>query len=299
VSSNRTGKLGVEEVAVNSTSEDAVAIDTAIAGLYQGPLQTFVARRDSLAKDLRGSGDREAASAVKALRKPSLAAWALNLAVVEKPDAMGTLIASIRETVAAQSSGAGAGGAISDMRAAVRRFADEAARAAADAGHDLDGAALAAALFAVLGNTESFDALRRGRLADVPEAGGLDLLALVPTLTTGDSVAPPPRKSRTERPAAAGSPVHDAEQEVARSRVQEAAAALASAKARNSHALEALRDAEAAVVAAEARVRAAEDEAREANSHRDRAQRQAAAAAAGLERAEATAAEAERQLRRP
>ena len=48
--------------------------------LYGLPLDEFVKERDALAKRLRGE-DREAAAAVKALRKPTVGAWALNQAI--------------------------------------------------------------------------------------------------------------------------------------------------------------------------------------------------------------------------
>jgi hypothetical protein len=46
--------------------------------LYAAPLDEFVAERDAIAKQLRATGDREAADRVKALRKPSAAVWAVN-----------------------------------------------------------------------------------------------------------------------------------------------------------------------------------------------------------------------------
>lgn len=46
--------------------------------LFAAPLDEFIAERDALAKQLRADGDREAAEQVKALRKPSVAVWAVN-----------------------------------------------------------------------------------------------------------------------------------------------------------------------------------------------------------------------------
>jgi hypothetical protein len=46
--------------------------------LYGLPLERFVSERNALAKTLRKEGDREGAQEVAALRKPSLAAWAVN-----------------------------------------------------------------------------------------------------------------------------------------------------------------------------------------------------------------------------
>ncbi|MDQ3932962.1 MAG: hypothetical protein M3252_09025 [Actinomycetota bacterium] len=49
-----------------------------VKDLYAGPLEEFVERRNALSRALRAAGEREAADEVRALRKPSVAAWALN-----------------------------------------------------------------------------------------------------------------------------------------------------------------------------------------------------------------------------
>jgi hypothetical protein len=49
--------------------------------LYGLALDAFVPERDALAKRLRADGRRDEANEVKALRKPSVAAWAVNQAV--------------------------------------------------------------------------------------------------------------------------------------------------------------------------------------------------------------------------
>ena len=46
--------------------------------VYVGDFEGFVARRDALAKQLKSDGDDEAAADVKALKKPSRPAWAVN-----------------------------------------------------------------------------------------------------------------------------------------------------------------------------------------------------------------------------
>jgi hypothetical protein len=50
----------------------------AVDELYGLPLEEFTPRRDELAKQLRATGKREEAAWVKALRKPSAAAWLVN-----------------------------------------------------------------------------------------------------------------------------------------------------------------------------------------------------------------------------
>ncbi|MBM9506797.1 hypothetical protein [Actinacidiphila acididurans] len=54
--------------------------------LYTAPPGGFTALRDEKAADARRAGDRDAARAIAALRKPSLSAWASNLLVRRRPD---------------------------------------------------------------------------------------------------------------------------------------------------------------------------------------------------------------------
>ena len=59
----------------------AEAPDDAVDRLYGLPREEFVGERDALAKQLRTDGSRDEAAAVKALPKPTVAAWAANQAV--------------------------------------------------------------------------------------------------------------------------------------------------------------------------------------------------------------------------
>ena len=56
-------------------------LEAEIDRLYGLPLDEFVRDRDELARRLNRDGDREAGARVKALRKPTVGAWALNQAV--------------------------------------------------------------------------------------------------------------------------------------------------------------------------------------------------------------------------
>lgn len=55
--------------------------------LYAVPPEQFVAARAALAKELREAGDRAGVRRVRALRRPTRAAWAINVAVRERPEA--------------------------------------------------------------------------------------------------------------------------------------------------------------------------------------------------------------------
>ena len=53
-------------------------VERAVRELYALPPGDFTRARDARVKELRADGDGEAAAAVKALRRPTVAAWALN-----------------------------------------------------------------------------------------------------------------------------------------------------------------------------------------------------------------------------
>ena len=67
--------------------------------LYALPLDEFTAARDELARRLRDSGDSEAAKQVKAMRKPSLPAWAVNQLARAEPDDLRRLF-DLRDEIA-------------------------------------------------------------------------------------------------------------------------------------------------------------------------------------------------------
>src|SRR6185312_8431606 len=58
-----------------------VDLEAELDRLYGLPLDEFVHERDEAAKRLRREGEREAADVLKAQRKPTAGAWALNQAI--------------------------------------------------------------------------------------------------------------------------------------------------------------------------------------------------------------------------
>src|SRR6185503_2334221 len=70
--------------------EDVAEIAERLYGLLP---EEFTAARDSEAKRIRASGDRETASAIAALRRPSLAAWLVNALVRHRHDEVEQLLA--------------------------------------------------------------------------------------------------------------------------------------------------------------------------------------------------------------
>ena len=61
-------------------------LDAAVDELYGLPGDGFLPRRAQLAAAAKAGGDAEVARAITALRKPTIAAWAVNLLVRERPD---------------------------------------------------------------------------------------------------------------------------------------------------------------------------------------------------------------------
>ena len=55
-----------------------VDVDEEIRKLYAGPLDEFVKGRDALVKDLKDKGQKERAAEVKAFKRPTVSAWAVN-----------------------------------------------------------------------------------------------------------------------------------------------------------------------------------------------------------------------------
>jgi hypothetical protein len=100
--------------------------DERIARLYGLPLEEFTSERNALAAQLRAEGDPERAATVKALRKPSAAAWAVNRLVRAEPDLVEALLGAGGELRQAHRQAASGKGAL-QLRAAA-----EAERAAVE-----------------------------------------------------------------------------------------------------------------------------------------------------------------------
>ncbi|MDX6261638.1 MAG: hypothetical protein QOH84_3326 [Kribbellaceae bacterium] len=67
--------------------------DEAADALYGAPSADFIAKRNELAKQLKADGDQLGSTRLKALRKPTVAAWLTNLVARELPDDIDDLLA--------------------------------------------------------------------------------------------------------------------------------------------------------------------------------------------------------------
>ena len=268
---------------------------TAIVAVYRAPLEHFISRRDELAKQLRAEKRRDDAALVKALRKPSRIAWTLDGVVHEDPASIDRLAAAIAEA----QTGADLRAALDGVKDAVRAVAAVGARVAVRAEHPIEPSVLVTAVQAIIGDESAFADLRAGRLVDVPEGGGLNLLfsltanpALAPKAKPSPSVAPPPPPPiepvkpdpRIELAAAARAELRRAEKSLAEMREQ------------SNHAAESLGDAKVKLDAAERALLLAQKEVEARRDDVERTRRHVQSTAANLEDAQRTVDDARRRL---
>jgi hypothetical protein len=242
--------------------------------LYGLPLAEFTRARDELARRLRKDGRRREADAVKGLRKPTIAAWALNqLARRREPDVTRLLEAGERLRQAQAELLAGGGreeldAAAAEERELVAALARDAAAIAADAGTGSSETLLEklrATLHAVAADEELARQLAAGRVLRESEAVG------VLGITPAAGAPPAPRR---QPPKERGRPAREVreierwlkaargEERDARQRKETTARALARASERAARAADQLaaaqreeNEAAAALEEAEARTR--------------------------------------------
>jgi hypothetical protein len=229
------------------------------ADLYGLPLERFVPERSALARALRADGRRDEAAAVAGLRKPSVAAWAVNQLIRSQGAAVKELYAAgdaLREAQADLLAGRGDGRALRAAgdreRAAVDGLVDGARGLLTSEGHELSPVVLDRVrdtLHAAALDEDAREQVRTGRLErDLRHVGlGLGDAVALP----GPSTAPPKREAR-ERAAQPGTAERDrearrraavAERERAAA-VKAARAAESAARRRAEHSARALRAAE-------------------------------------------------------
>jgi len=260
--------------------------------LYGLPLERFVPERGALARALRAEGQREQAADVADLRKPSVAAWAVNQLVRTQGRALATLCDAgdkLREAQADVLAGRGDGralrGAADRERVAVDALVIAARGLLTSDGHELSASIIdrvAETMHAAALDDDARDTVRQGRLERELRHVGLGVDAGMP--------APAPRRrskptSRAQATAAhePGDQEHGEREHIARERAEaqrmkreraEAARAKESearrlaadaqrvaraAQERRERAALALREADAALARARAQVQAADD----------------------------------------
>ena len=246
-----------------------------VDALFALPPEEFTRARDRLAAD---SSDREAATQIKGLRRPTVPAWAVNQTVRRHGDRFRKLLDAGREVRAAQrraASGLAApafGAAIAERRKLVRELTEAAAELLESAGRSSQAhlGAVANTFEAAAADEAAAEAVGAGRLSkELTPPSGFEILEGFQVVPGGGEAAP-------EVPAAARQ-VARAERDVERWRTR-----LATAR-------EERRALEHAVAEAERR-------ATEAERALSSARREVDAATAKLHRAVRKAEEADREL---
>jgi hypothetical protein len=157
----------------------------------------FVAARDEAARRLKRAGDAEAAARVKALRRPSLSAWAVNqLARERRADLARLLEAGERLRAAHEAAVAGAGAtelrvATRAERQAVAGLVEAAVEVLTAAGHPATDATrdrIAATLHAAAADPAAAEQVGLGRLTHDLDPSGFGAL---PDWATSDVAAEP------------------------------------------------------------------------------------------------------------
>jgi hypothetical protein len=173
-----------------------------VDALYGLPLDEFTAARNELAKRLRKDGDRERADEVKALAKPSVAAWAVNQLARRRGAPLKKLLDAGDALRKAQEQALGGGGGdalrkasererdvVTALRREARNVLEESGRTANDQLLERIASTLANAAV----DPDVRPLLEAGRLTEEVESSGFDAFA-------GMSVpSAPPRRAAAEK----------------------------------------------------------------------------------------------------
>ncbi|WP_371583540.1 hypothetical protein [Streptomyces sp. NBC_01314] len=290
-------------------------VEKALDELYATPPPEFVSRREELTAGAKADGRVEDARRIHAARRPSLAAWTVNLLLRSRPAEsrrfleLGRALREAYETLDAD----GIKKLSEQRRSIVHAMSRQAAELAAEAGHRLSDTVqqdVESTLRAVLADQDSADRWATGRLESA-----LTPPADFPSGTTATAGTPrePARPAATPTPARSGAKDEVAERRRQKQeqldRAREAAQAadrqlrdLRAAQADSDTLLERARDrhdrAGRDVSAAERQLRQAREDLQRADQDKQEAEKQLKAAADAASRAEQAAHEAARQVKR-
>lgn len=167
------------------------SVENEIDRLYSRPLAEFTAARDRLARDLRQAGDKAAADDVKALRKPTISAWAINQLVRKERMRIRSLLVAGEKLRSAHADllGGGRPGEVREAteaeRKAIGHLVSSAAEILSRAGHPVSESALeriATTLRAAAVDEEGRALLEQGRLTgDLDPTGFGPIVPVAPT----------------------------------------------------------------------------------------------------------------------
>ncbi|MEU2612713.1 hypothetical protein ABZ570_14205 [Micromonospora sp. NPDC007271] len=175
--------------------------------LYATPPDRFVAARDAAVAEARRAGDPKAAREIGRLRRPTVAAWLVNLLAIRRPELVADLAQLAESLRAAQRELRG--GKLRELsaqrRAVVGALVSEvrklaAAEPAAPPAGKLPLAEVEATLNAALSDTEVAEQIRAGRLLRATHYAGFGEVPRPQLrLVTGGAEEPPVRERAAER----------------------------------------------------------------------------------------------------
>ena len=175
--------------------------------LYALPLEEFTRERDELARRLRKDGDRDAAAEVKALKKPSVAAWAVNQVRRDRPEDVRRLLEVTEELhrVYAGLSSAGARERLAeaadmqrDLIRSLVRCAEQLLEAGGHSANEQTLGKVADTLRAAALDEELRGQVSAGRVVKEQRAAGLGPLASLPPAPKKPKPKKAPAKKRRE-----------------------------------------------------------------------------------------------------
>jgi hypothetical protein len=272
--------------------------DVDVDDLYGLPLDRFVPERTALARELRNAGNRDEASEIAALKKPSVAAWAVNQLVRTQRSAVDELLEAGDGLRSAQDDVLAGRGDARSLRAAVERerlavdtLADAARGLLSSEGHELSDTMVervSETLHAAALDDDAREQVSAGRLERKLRHVGLggfggfgggspapraEKRAATRKTQPGEKTKPAGERAERERTAREQAKAEEearraarAAEREARRRAERAERAAKIARERRDNAAAALREAEADLEAADAELQAAEEAVRDAEA---------------------------------
>jgi hypothetical protein len=200
-------------------------VDEAAELLYGLPLDEFTAGRNAAVKELRDRGLRAEADELKALVKPSVAAWAVNqLTRRRHADLDEFLEAAAAAREAQLGGGTGAREAIRRLRDALDGLVDSARAGRGGKASEAVAGKIRQTLEAAAVDDQAAEELRRGRLAKELEPAGFGTLAAhAKPRPAGKKAARPTREAAAAKKALAEAraALREAEDELRAARAEE------------------------------------------------------------------------------
>jgi hypothetical protein len=166
----------------------AMSYEQAVAALYQGPLETFVAERKRLSAELKSSGDKDGSVKLSKLARPPISAWAVNQLYWRERDSFDELIESAAQLRK------GDLGATAAHREALATLRGRAAALLTESGHGASESTLrrVTATLAALAANGGFDPDLPGALGADREPPGFEAFGFAASAPE-PAEAPPPR----------------------------------------------------------------------------------------------------------